>query len=113
MVDNPRSCPDYEYRKRLYDLLVRGGCISVIGESEGERADGDRIMQLAKKMIIECNRGCVASKCRNINECTSVIEEKSPLKLPKGFLSLNRPDITPRTLGDSASAMIKRAFGRA
>jgi hypothetical protein len=106
---DPRSCQDYKVRKKLYDLLVHGGYISVMKDSKF----GDRIIEIAKEMIIERNRDCVVSGCFNINACTSAIEEESPLKLPKDFFSLNRPDIQPRTLKNFAFNIMKRAVGKA
>jgi len=111
--ENPWLCPDYKPRKKLYDLLVHGGYISVIGESEQEKAHGDKLIEVAKRMIIEYNRSCVSSNCRNIENCTSAIEEESPLDLPKGFFSLKKPDSPPRTLRSSAFNMMRRAVGKA
>ncbi len=112
MFESPRLCPGYKSRKRLYDLLVHGGYVSVTGESEDKRRDGDRMIEIAKNMIIEYNRGCVSSNCRNIDICTGAIEEESPLSLPKGFFSLKKQDSSPRALRSSAFDMMKRVFGK-
>lgn len=107
---DPHLCKDFKSRQKFYDLLVRGGYFSVMGESEERRADGDRTIEYAKEMIIEKNRECVASNCHNIRSCTGAIEKESPLRLPEGFFS---PDVKSRKrfgVLNFSFGIIKRVF---